>query len=261
MVVQLRILRVLSIYLSRSMRRLPMHPQRTTMIVIATLAIFGCFFPAGVVPAVGSMTHVIFLRKLAVGLLAVVWLLIAIGNSSEAMVWPLRMTGFVVTGLIVAICIGRLAVLGPGELRAFDDNDPRAGAYLQRACDAGRMRGCTRLAACYWDGNCGVEKDEGHGVALLQKGCDGGDMEACGQLGVCYEIGACGLLKNQQRAVALYERACEGGELGMCNNLGICFHKGQCGFARDEARAEGLYSKACKGGDVSACHNLDLMKR
>lgn len=206
------------------------------------------------------MHGILIARKIALALAALAVLSVLLGRRREEMSLPVRIASLTAISLIVGFCIFRFVALGKRAMPTFADDDPRAGVYYQKACDAGAMEACTMLGTCYWTGSCGVEKSGARGFELFLKACDGGDMPACGQLGVCYEFGGCGLTKNGERAVALYERACEGGEMGMCNNLGVCYHKGECGVGKDDVRAARLYKKACRGGDSSACHNLDLMK-
>jgi len=184
-----------------------------------------------------------------------------IGRRDREMRLPVQIGSIVAAVSVLSFCIFRIVVLGNRVLPVFEDDDPRAGVYYNKACEAGRMDACTQLGGCYWTGSCGLAMDGQRGLDLYQKACDGGEMGACGQLGICYEFGGCGLVKSSGRPVALYEKACSGGDPSMCNNLGGCYYKGQCGLAKDDTRAAQLYRKACEGGDSSACHNLDVMKK
>jgi hypothetical protein len=237
----------------------PMHKQRLILVAVASAAIAGSFLPIGNPNLLPSIYAVHFIRKIAVGLFVLVVLASFLygGHRRELPIAP-QLGSWGMTGLIVIFCIYRMVALGSRKMPTFDDDDPRASAFYQRACDSGEMNACALLGACYWTGTCGLTKDGSHGVDLYQKACDGGDMEACGVLGTCYEQGGCGLTKNSGRAVSLYEKACAGGDMGMCNNLGVCYQQGQCGLVKDDARAIGLYRKACKGGDPGACHNVEV---
>ena len=230
------------------------------MLVVAFVGMLGCFIPLGQVPLVWSLQGIHGARQVTLGIFGVAIALALLGRRDQRMSLLPRIAGLVTTGWLVAFCIFRFAVLGTGGLPNFEDDDPRAGAYYDKACAAGVMEACARLGACYWTGTCGVALDAQRGLALHQKACDGGAVSACGQLGVCYELGGCGLGRSGERAVALYEKACAGGDPSMCNNLGVCYHKGQCGLFQDLPRAKKLYQRACKDGDSGACHNLDLLR-
>jgi len=228
--------------------------------LVALAGTVGCFVPLGRVPLIWSLHGLHIARACVLGVSGLALILTLLGHRDKEMRLPVQISSFVTTCLVVGFCLFRFIVLGTRSLPNFDDDDPRAGAYYKKACDAGLMEACTRLGGCYWTGTCGLPLDGKHGFNLYEKACDGGDMNACGQLGMCYEFGGCGLSKSGERAVALYEKACEGGDPSMCNNLGVCYHKGECGLSKDDTRAADLYHKACKGGDSSACHNLDIMK-
>lgn len=237
-----------------------MHRQRTVIAAVAIAAIVGCFLPFPHPPLAAPLNFIQIARKIALGLSVLVLALTMTGERSHEMAWPMQLGGAVAAALVAIFCVYRIVVLNVRGMPTFDEDDPRAGAFYQKACDGGEMTACALLGTCYWTGTCGVIKDGSHGVDLFQKACDGGDMSACGQLGVCYEFGGCGLPKNGLRAVALYEKACAGGEMGTCNNLGVCYHQGRCGLAQDDARAAELFGKACKGGESGACHNLTIIK-
>jgi TPR repeat protein len=206
----------------------------------------------------GGMKSVQVMRWVAIGLFVLSLVLTLFGRWKHEMPWPIHLGSSLSTGLIAILCIYRL-VMVYGRVAAFDEDDPRARAFYQRACDVREMEGCVLLGTCYWTGTCGVSKDTERAVELFERACNGGAMNACGQLGSCFEFGECGLRKNGLRAVSFYEKACVGGEMDMCNNLGVCYHKGQCGLAKDARRATALYQKACDGGYSGACHNLDLL--
>jgi hypothetical protein len=236
-----------------------LHRQRTAILVVAALATGLCFLPLGKVPQFWTLHGFHVARKLAAGLAALIAVVLLIRRRSE-MSLPLQIGSLVGVVGIAAFCILRIVSLANRAMPTFEEDDPRAGVYYQKACDAGSMEACTMLGTCYWMGGCGLKKNTSRGFDLFRKACDGNEMSACGQLGVCYEFGGCGLGKSGERAVAFYEKACSGGEMGMCNNLGVCYYKGECGLGKDDERAAELYKKACRGGDSSACHNLDIMK-
>jgi Sel1 repeat len=239
---------------------LHIHRQRITILAAALVGIVGCFVPLGRVPLVGSLRGIQAGCEIALGVFGLTLVLTLLGRWDREMRLPQQIASLVTSGLVVIFCIFRIVVLGNRSMPIFNDDDPRAGIYYRKACEAGVMEACSLLGGCYWTGTCGLAVDGQHGLTLCQKACEGGYMSACGQLGLCYEFGGCGLVKSAERAVALYEKACTGGEMSMCNNLGVCFNKGQCGLAKDDLRAAQLYRMACKGGDSSACHNLDVMK-
>lgn len=237
-----------------------MHRQRTVIAAIAIAAIIGCFLPFAHTPLGAPTSFIQVARKIALGLFVLALALTLVGERRNEMAWPMQLGSAVATTLVAMFCVYRIVALNIHRMPTFDEDDPRAGVFYQKACDAGEMAACALLGTCYWTATCGVIKDGAHGVDLFHKACDGGDMGACGQLGVCYEFGGCGLPKNGLRAVSLYEKACAGGEMSTCNNLGVCYHQGQCGLAQDDARAAELFGKACKGGESGACHNLAIIK-
>jgi hypothetical protein len=236
------------------------HTQRVAILVAALVGILGCFIPLGQVTFVWSLHGIQVARWVILGVFGLTLALTLFGHREKEMQLAVQVGSLVTSGLVVSFCIFRIVVLGNHSMPAFEDDDPRAGVYYRKACDAGLMQACSLLGGCYWTATCGLPKDGQLGFDLYRRACDGGEMSACGQLGVCYEFGGCGLVKSAERAVALYEKACTGGEMSMCNNLGVCYNKGQCGLSKDETYAAKLYRKACKGGDSSACHNLDVMK-
>lgn len=235
-----------------------MQKQHLLLVTVATAAIAASFLPIGNPNLLPSLHTLQLARKIAVGLFVLVVASSLVSLRSREAPIALQLTSWGATTLIVIFCIYRMVVLGSRRMPAFEDDDPKASAFYQRACDSGEMTACALLGACYWTGTCGLAKDGSRGVDLYQKACDGGDMEACGVMGTCYEQGGCGLGKNGARAVALYEKACAGGDMGMCNNLGVCYQQGQCGLVKDEAHAMKLYRKACQGGDPGACHNVEV---
>jgi TPR repeat protein len=236
------------------------HKQRLGILVVALVGALACFIPLGRVPLIWSLHGIQVARKVAMGTFGLAFALSLFGHRDKEMRLPVQIASLISTGLVVCFCIFRIVVLGNRALPNFDDDDPRAGVYYDKACNAGLMEACERLGGCYWTGSCGLKVNGQRGFDLYDKACSGGDLNACGQLGVCYEFGGCGLARSGERAVALYEKACSGGDPSMCNNLGVCYHKGECGLSKDDARAAQLYRKACRGGDSSACHNLDVMK-
>jgi TPR repeat protein len=197
-------------------------------------------------------------RWIAAGLFVLVLALTLLGRWKHEMTCASHLGSALATVLIAIVCIYRL-VMVYGRVAAFDENDPQARAFYQRACNEREMEGCVLLGTCYWTGSCGLTKDTSRAVELFEKACNGGAMNACGQLGSCFEFGECGLRRNGLRAVSFYEKACVGGEMDMCNNLGVCYHKGLCGLSKDARRATALYQKACDGGYSGACHNLELI--
>ena len=236
------------------------HRQRLAILSVAAVAIGLCFLPTGKIPLVWTMHGILTARKAALALFGLVSVATLLRRRNKEMGLLSQIGSLAAVGAILSFCVFRIVVLGHRTMPTFDDDDPRAGVYYQKSCDAGSMEACTMLGTCYWTGSCGLAKNGPRGFDLFQKACDGGEMGACGQLGVCYEFGGCGLTKSGERAVALYEKACVGGEMSMCNNLGVCYHKGECGLGKDDGRAAELYKKACRGGDSGACHNLDLLK-
>lgn len=235
------------------------HRQRAIVLIVVALGIGLCYLPVGTVPTIWTLHGFLLARRAAWGL--VVWTaLVLLAGRRARMGAPAWIAAGLTTVLILGFATFRMVALGRRSMPTFEDDDPQAAVYYQKACDAGTMEACSLLGTCYWTGSCGLAKDGNRGLSLFEQACSGGDMEACGQLGACYEVGGCGLMKNGQRAVTYYARACDGGDASMCNNLGVCYHKGECGLSKDDARAAQLYKRACQGGDAGGCHNLDLLK-
>ncbi len=236
------------------------HRQRAVILLTLPAVIALGFVPLGKLPLIGTLHEIVLARRVVLVLCGLVALLTLVGRWRKALWPPFRIFGYTALAVAAAFCLFRIVVLSHRTLPTFEDDDPRAAPYYQKACNGGTMDACTALGICYWTGACNLAKSPQRGLELFQKACDGGDMDACGQLGVCYEMGGCDLMKSGERAVAYYQRACDGGETSMCNNLGVCYYKGECAVGKDDVRAAKLFKKACRGGDSGACHNLDLMK-
>ncbi len=81
----------------------------------------------------------------------------------------------------------------------------RVAFFFQRACDAGRAKGCFNLALRYQNGE-GVPLDLAHASALYRKSSEAGEMQGCVNLGVMYENGS-GIARSLETAAGLYGRA------------------------------------------------------
>jgi TPR repeat protein len=236
-----------------------MHKQRVVIIALSLVAILGCFLPWKYASWLATVRGIPIARAIALGLFGVVLVLALLGNWRKEMPWTSHLGSTLGAVLIALVCLYRIVIILGHIIPTFDDGDPHARGFYQKACDEREMKACLLLGECYWTGTCGVSKDTDRAVELYEKACNGGVMGACSQLGSCFEFGECGLRKNGQRASGFYQQACQGGEMDMCNNLGVCYHKGQCGLSRDVRQAAKLYQKACDGGYSGACHNLDLI--
>jgi TPR repeat protein len=132
------------------------------------------------------------------------------------------------------------------------DADPKkAAATFKKVCDAGKLAACVELAQMYEDG-VGVKQDQKIALALRQKVCDAGDGE------VCYALAS----DDPAHGAAHFEKACSAGHADGCYNGGLSYSRGSQGATRDMARATALYQKGCDAGSLPACYNagVALMK-
>ena len=107
----------------------------------------------------------------------------------------------------------------------------------------------------YDDGILAIKaQDYQKAAGLFAKACDGGKLAGCSSLGVVYLSGQ-GVVKDPARAVSLLNKACDGGYLLGCSSLGTLYLSGQ-GELKDPERAASLFEKACNGGNVLGCYNL-----
>ncbi len=129
----------------------------------------------------------------------------------------------------------------------------KARALYQTACDGGYMRGCSNLGVMHQNG-LGGPQDQGKARVLYQTACDGGNMRGCANLGVM-EVKGTGGTKDPENALRLFQQACEGDLLVGCHFAGLLFQNG-IGIKADVGRARGLFQTACDGGFEESCKQL-----
>jgi TPR repeat protein len=140
------------------------------------------------------------------------------------------------------------------EGNAVPQDQERAVAFNQAACDGGDAGGCTHLAFRYQDGR-GIQADDAQAEALLKRACEENRSEACRELA---EMGfdAAELVPSKGRgALVAMERACELEDGEGCNRLGIVLSQGEGGVDKDTTRVEGLYRQACELNFAWGCYN------
>jgi hypothetical protein len=120
------------------------HKQRLAILVVALVGTLACFIPLGRVPLVWSLHSLQVARKVALGISGLSFVLTLVGHRDKEMRLPVQIGSLIATGLLVCFCIFRIVVLGNRTLPNFDDDDPRAGAYYNKACDTGLLEACTR---------------------------------------------------------------------------------------------------------------------
>lgn len=144
----------------------------------------------------------------------------------------------------------------------FGPNTPHEASsaidQLSKACEGGKMSGCTQLAMAYVQGIGGLTQDPTRAAQLYTRACEGGDMQGCTVLGTGYLNGFGGLTKDPKHAVELFSRACEGGDLPGCTQLGVAHLNAFGGVTKDDALAVQLFTKTCGGGDMPGCHDLGV---
>ena len=95
------------------------------------------------------------------------------------------------------------------------------------------------------------------GKELLEKACDAGDVRGCYYLGMMYDEGE-GIQQDKVKATKFYHISCEEG-IG-CSNLANIYAKGEGGVQMDKSKALNLYTLACTvQPDGSGCYNLGWM--
>jgi TPR repeat protein len=161
---------------------------------------------------------------------------------------------------------------------------PEAKA-LKKACDAGGMGECLRLAYLYAEGK---DADPKKAAATFKKVCDAGKLAACAELAQMYEDGV-GVKQDEKMALALRQKVCDAGDGEVCYALAsddpahgrralregvrcrarerllqrrLSYSRGSQGATKDMARAMALYQKGCDAGSLPACYNagVSLMK-
>lgn len=180
-------------------------------------------------------------------------------------------------------CADAAACLELG-LSLSKDQDPRATAALQRACDLGSDGGCLHYAR--------VVKDADQAKALFDKSCTAGYMPACADLAHLVEAA------DRKRALELFEKVCDHDDspdfAAECSAAGTALHdpkasKAQAklaagylakactrsdkycygiaaanelgwGVAKDLKKARELYGKACTAAQPDACNSLGAMQ-
>ena len=140
--------------------------------------------------------------------------------------------------------------------RGVSQDESRALALYQGACVDNIVVGCTNLGLMYANGR-SVAKDEGRAVTLYRRACDGRIVGGCANLGFMYENGR-GVERNLDRALALYQSACDSHNAFGCQVLGSMYASGR-GVARDDARAASFYQQSCDAGGATACTNLGVI--
>ncbi len=98
-------------------------------------------------------------------------------------------------------------------------------------------------------------------VPFLEKACNGGYFPACRPLGSIYEKGLSASGVHQyEKAARAYRLGCRGGDFGACLRLGLLYENGR-GVPKDRRKALSLYDRACHKGSVKqACSAAELLR-
>lgn len=162
-------------------------------------------------------------------------------------------------------------VLKHATTRPQEAEMQRVLAVMERACDAGSLKGCRSAGFVY--GQCPVEptkapctpRDRDKARARYQKACDGGLAVACSGLASKLEDGQLGT-PDAGQALNLYRRACDLGEGYSCMVAGRRLIEGR-GVTRDVLAGLAIWRRSCDAGSLLTCRELadaydrpDLMK-
>jgi len=143
-------------------------------------------------------------------------------------------------------------------------------AVMERACEAGSLKGCRSAAFIYGQCPLGAEKkcaprSPDKARARYEKACDGGLPQACSGLAAKLEYGQLGEADAGQ-ALGLYRRACDLGEGYSCMVAGRRLIEGR-GVDRDVLAGLDVWRRSCEAGSLLTCRELadaydrpDLMK-
>ncbi len=132
------------------------------------------------------------------------------------------------------VILGVLAVFAPFGCSAESDREN---------CDKGDMKACAGLAASYEYGARGLPQDDHKAFALYQKACNGHLLSSCATLGSFYANGR-GVPVSYAMARTMFERSCTQDESSGCNGLGVLYRDGH-GVPVDLQRAHALFTRAC----------------
>ncbi len=121
---------------------------------------------------------------------------------------------------------------------------------LEKACDGGDIRSCSKLGFMYADGK-GVKQDYFKAVELLHKSCENGVPPGCSHLGIRYLTGQ-GVKQDSYKAIELFQKACNSGYADGCYNSGVVYERGE-GIKQDKQKALEYYGKACDLKNSDGC--------
>jgi len=93
-----------------------------------------------------------------------------------------------------------------------ETNKDKASVWFKKAAEKGNISASYSLAACYEDGEGGVEVDESKAIKLYEVCASAGFSRGRYALGSAYENGEGGLLVDIPRAVSLYKESAEQGD-------------------------------------------------
>ena len=134
----------------------------------------------------------------------------------------------------------------------------KAYEYLQKACAAKLMAGCTEQGQRLMDGS-GVAKDEKAGFALWEKACKKDDGRACNNLGTSWSDGNQGAKSvDHKKAKTLYDKACKLKNGFGCFNLGNVYRLGE-GIKADPKKATSYFAKSCELDNAKGCTELGII--
>ncbi len=141
--------------------------------------------------------------------------------------------------------------------KSVQEDDFRAGSIVQKGLPtpAEIAISCTALGSMYDEGR-GVPQDQTKAVALYQRACEGGAPAGCNSLGSMYGEGRV-VSRDLTKSMDLFRKACEGGYAMGCSNLGLGYAQGK-GVKQDYFQAVDLFRKACEGRYAIGCTDLGI---
>jgi TPR repeat protein len=120
---------------------------------------------------------------------------------------------------------------------------------LEHACSEGEPGACGYAGWLLEEGR-GLAKDPARAADFQQRACEAGEMRTCVRVAVKQANGL-GVPKNEPAAMAALETLCAQKIYDACTELAILYSRKPA--AKDRARARELLTRACDGGDASAC--------
>jgi TPR repeat protein len=136
------------------------------------------------------------------------------------------------------------------------NDQPRAFAAFERACNARFADGCANMGVMI-DGGWVGARDPERVRHLYESSCVAGSVLGCGALSRALTTGSLGTV-DEPRSIVLGRRACDLGDTRSCVAIAQRMAFG-AGMPRDVAGAMALFDRQCDFGDPNACNEGGMM--